>query len=354
VPLPDPHPGFWQGKRVLVTGHTGFKGSWAALWLQHRGARVFGLALEPEALSMCRLVHLAAPVESHIVDLRDAAAVARMVQRTQPELVLHLAAQALVPKSLTDPVGTFAVNVSGTVHLLEALRSAAELRAALIVTSDKVYAEAQPPHPHVETDRFGGADPYSASKAACELATAAMAQSFLHATGATIATARAGNVVGGGDFAPFRLVPDVVRAARNDTALHLRDPAATRPWQHVLDCVGAYLSYLGGLATRDDLPAALNFGPPPGRQPTVAELADAMTAALGATRRWEHQPAPETPERHALALDATLASHCLGWTPRLSGRRMVDSTAAWYRAWAVGDDMRAVTLQQIREYEALP
>lgn len=341
---------FWRGQRVLVTGHTGFKGGWVALWLQAMGAEVSGLALPPETISLFRLLHLDALVRSHFVDLRDAAAVAAAVAQAKPQIVLHLAAQALLPRSLTEPAETFAVNVSGTVHLLDALRSAADLRAVLIVTSDKVYADAV--RPHSEADPLGGADPYSASKAACEMATEAMARSFLRPRGVVVATARGGNVIGGGDFAPWRLVPDVVRAARGDAALRLRDPGATRPWQHVLDCLAGYLAYLEALAGGRDVPPALNFGPGAGAQPSAGELAAALQQALGVPPGWTPSDTP-IPERHRLALDSSLARRSLGWRDRLPGRRMIEATASWYRAWSEGADMRTFSLNQIREYEAL-
>ena len=352
--LSRPDPLFWRGKRVLVTGHTGFKGGWAALWLQQLGADVSGLALPPEPLSLFSLLHLDGPVRSHFADLRDARAVAEAVRTARPQVVLHLAAQALLPRAFTEPTETFAVNVSGTVNLLEALRATDDLAAVLIVTSDKVYAETGAPHAHTETDPLGGADPYSASKAACELATVSMAQSFLQPRSVVVATARAGNVIGGGDFAPWRLVPDVVRAARDDTALHLRDANATRPWQHVLDCVGGYLAYLRALASGRNVPLALNFGPRSTVQPTAGELAAAVQQALGVAAGWTQRPDPALPERHTLAIDSTLARRCLGWTDRLSAKLMVEQTAAWYQAWSEGADMRAVTLRQIRAYEALP
>ncbi|HUB15743.1 MAG TPA: CDP-glucose 4,6-dehydratase [Acetobacteraceae bacterium] len=351
--LSRPDPSFWRGKRVLVTGHTGFKGGWAALWLQQLGADVSGLALPPEPLSLFWLAHLDGPVHSHLVDLRDASAVTEVVRAVQPQIVLHLAAQALLPRALVEPAETFAVNVTGTVNLLAALSGIEPLAAVLVITSDKVYAASEVPHAHVESDPLGGGDPYSASKAACELATAAMAQSFLRPRGVVVATARAGNVIGGGDFAPRRLVPDVVRAARDDTALELRDPNATRPWQHVLDCVAGYLTYLQALTSVPDVPTALNFGPRGATRRTAGDLAVAVQQALGVTRSWRQQPDPALPEAHALAIDSTLARRWLGWTDRLTGAPMIEQTAAWYRAWSEGADMRAVTLRQIRNYEAL-
>jgi len=348
-------PRFWAGKRVLLTGHTGFKGGWAALWLHRLGARVTGLALPPEGLTLCGSAGIERLVFGHHADLRDPAAVADVVRACHPELVLHLGAQALVPTAHHHPVDTFATNLLGTVHLLEALRSVDGLRAVLIVTTDKVYLPAPDGTPHREADRLGGHEPYAASKAACEFATAAMARTYLAPRGVAVATARGGNVIGGGDFAFGRLVPDAVRAALAGVPLALRNPHATRPWQHVLDCLSGYLAYLAALAERDPVPAALNFGPSPASTPvTVATLASAVQEALGAAASWITDPAPHPPETHALALDSTQARAVLGWRDRMSPRLAVEATADWYRAWADGEpDMGALTLRQIAAYEAL-
>lgn len=354
MPPPDLDPQFWGGKRVLVTGHTGFKGAWASYWLHLLGAEVFGLALEPDVTSMYRLLRLDELIHSQVADLRDRAAVARAIAVARPELVLHLAAQPLIHRAIADPNETFAVNVCGTVHLLDALRHVPELRAVLVITSDKVYVDTEDGRAHPEADRLGGRDPYSASKAACEIATAAMAQSFLTAQGVRIATARGGNVIGGGDFAPWRLVPDAVRAARAGTPLTLRNPDAMRPWQHVLDCLCGYFSYLAALTSDRPLPNSLNFGPRLRHHATVAELAAAMQNALGAVQGWTHAPDPTARETQALAIDSRLARRVLGWSDRVSGRRMIATTAAWYQAWARGADMRVVSRRQIEKYQALP
>jgi CDP-glucose 4,6-dehydratase len=350
--LPDP--GFWRGKRVLLTGHTGFKGAWAALWLARMGAEVTGLSLPADELSLFALADVGRGLRSRLVDLRDAAAVDEVVAEARPELVLHMAAQPIVRRSLVDPVETFATNVLGTVHLLDALRRSEGVRAILVVTSDKVYHHGDHPTAFAEDDRLGGVDPYSASKAACEIAVASFAQSLLAPRGIACATARGGNVVGGGDFAADRLVPDAVRAARANTPLVLRHPGATRPWQHVLDCVNGYFVYLEGLGRGHDLPAALNFGPPPDGSLPVSQLASAVLTALGVASDWEHRPQPGSVEMQSLAIDSSLARRVLGWRDRLTGDGLVDATAGWYRAWADGADMRRTTLDQIAAFEAMP
>jgi CDP-glucose 4,6-dehydratase len=347
---------FWRGKRVLLTGHTGFKGGWAALWLHRLGAEVTGLGLAPDQPGLCDALGVEQLVPSHRVDVRDALAVARVVGEAQPQFVLHMAAQPLVRRSLREPVETFATNVMGTVHLLQALRTVEALQAVLVVTTDKVYAPDGKGLPHREADRLGGPDPYAASKAACELATAAMAASFLVPAGVAVATARGGNVIGGGDFAPDRLVPDAMRAALSGNQLVLRNPDATRPWQHVLDCLAGYMTFLAALAQPRPLPASLNFGPAPGApQVSVGTLAATMLEALGAANAWTHDQSPQPPETQALALDSRQARETLGWRDRLTGQQMVEATATWYRAWAAGEeDMRTVSLRQIAAYEAMP
>jgi CDP-glucose 4,6-dehydratase len=353
MPTINPCPGFWRGRRVLLTGHTGFKGCWLAFWLHHPGAEVTGIARSPSEHRLFELLRLDALVHTGVADLRDADAVAAVVADAQPEVVLHLTAQTSVQRSLLSPAESFEINVLGTVHLLNALRVVPGLNAVLVVTTDKVYADIPDGKARREADRLGGRDPYSASKAAVELATAAMAQSFLAPNGVAVGTARAGNVIGGGDFSPGRLVPDVVNAARSGQTLTLRNPESQRPWQHVLDCLSGYLAYAAALATDPTTPRALNFGPGSATNPTVGEIANAMLEALGVPDAWSYVPRPEMRETHMLRLDSTLARRTLGWTDRLPGQRMIAETAAWYRAWARDADMRAVTLRQITDYEAL-
>jgi CDP-glucose 4,6-dehydratase len=353
MPRGKPDPGFWRGRRVLLTGHTGFKGSWLALWLHHLGAEVTGIARASSEHRLFRLLCLDELVQTRVADIRDANAIATVVAEAQPDIVMHLTAQTSVQRSLVDPAESFAINVLGTVNLLNALRGVPRLAAVLVVTTDKVYADIPDGKARREADRLGGRDPYSASKAAGELATAAMAQSFLAPNGVAVATARAGNVIGGGDFAPGRLVPDVVNAARTGRKLTLRNPESRRPWQHVLDCLSGYLAYAAALATDPTVPPTLNFGPRADAGPTVGDIANAMLEALGAPGVWTYAPLPEVRETHMLKLDSTLARRTLGWTDRLPGHQMIAETAAWYRAWSQDADMQAVTLQQIAAYEAL-
>jgi CDP-glucose 4,6-dehydratase len=345
-------PAFWRGKRVLLTGHTGFKGAWAAIWLSRMGAQVTGLALPPDQQpSLFELAGVARGIDSRLVDLRDAPAVRRIVDSRPFDIVLHMAAQPIVRAAIEDPVATYATNVMGTVQLLQALRDQPALKAVLVVTTDKVYANAETGRAFAEDDALGGKDPYSASKAAAELVAASFAKSYFDRMGVPLATARGGNVIGGGDFSRDRLVADVVRAARAGETVVLRHPEATRPWQHVLDCLAGYLTYLQALAERPDAPRALNFGPRPGGpQVSVGELAGLGVAALGA-RPWRHDPDPNSLEAKALAIDATRAREVLGFESRLDAPAAVALTMDWYRRQAAGEAALDLCLEEIEGYE---
>lgn len=348
-------PGFWRAKRVLLTGHTGFKGSWAAIWLTRLGARVAGLALPPEQTpSLFELADVASLIDSRFADLRDPAAVAAALGADEFDLVLHMAAQPIVRTAIEHPVETFASNVMGTVHLLQALRARPGLTAALVVTSDKVYANAETGRAFAEGDALGGKDPYSASKAATEIAVQSFAKSYFEPARVPLATARGGNVIGGGDFSRDRIVADIVRAARSQAPVVLRHPEATRPWQHVLDCVAGYLAYLQALATDPATPRAMNFGPRPGGpEVTVGELATLGVEALGA-QPWRHAPDPLSIEARALAIDAGLAKRALGFESRLDAPAAVSLTMDWYRRQANGEDARGLCEREIADYEGRP
>ncbi len=345
------NPDFWRGRRVLLTGHTGFKGSWAALWLTRMGAKVHGLSLAPDSdpNPFDTLADWSA-ISSRIGDIRGPGIVRNTVAEAKPEIVLHMAAQALVRRSYREPAETFDTNVMGTVNLLNALRDAPNVKAVLIVTSDKVYENKEDGRAFRETDPLGGDDPYSASKAAAEIVTASMARSFFEERDIPVATARAGNVVGGGDFSEDRLVPDLWRAGKSGIPVSLRYPRATRPWQHVLDPVNGYLLYLERLAAGDCGQRALNFGPGNAETLTVSVVADRVMGALGMATGWVQAEGEFPKEKQALTLDASLATETIGWVPRLDMEDTVRWTADWYRAYNEGADMHDFTLAQLSEF----
>ena len=355
VKAPAIDPAFWYGRRVFLTGHTGFKGAWTALWLKRLGAEVQGYALRPETEpALWPLVAEGVLARETIADINDGAALAGALDAARPEIVLHLAAQALVRRSYVEPLATIAANTLGTAALLDALRGREGLKAVVIVTTDKVYANADTGRDFVEDDPLGGHDPYSASKAAAELIARSYAASFFDKAAVSVATARAGNVVGGGDWSADRLIPDIWRAMQAESPLLLRHPDATRPWQHVLEPVRGYLMYAEALTRDPALPRALNFGPKPARPMTVAEVADAVSSAMGADRAWERDAGEHPPEMKLLSLDPGLAGRALGWRPRLADAEGVEWTARWYSDFAAGADARGLCEAQIARYEALP
>lgn len=339
----------WRSRRVLVTGHTGFKGSWLSLWLDALGAEVSGLSLPPPTQpSLHELLDCNPGIQSHIVDIRDASAVRTVVMETSPEFVFHLAAQPIVRDSYEIPLETFETNVMGTANLLDTCRDLPDLQALVVVTSDKVYDPAPAAQPYTEQARLGGHDPYSASKAAAELTTTAWRRSFFE--GQRIATARAGNVIGGGDWGNYRLIPDIVRAVAGNRTLHIRYPAATRPWQHVLEPLYGYLLLAGQLAAaRVKLPAEFNFGPRVASVVPVAELLKMCSAYLP-DLQWTCDQGPRAYESPALAVDANLAERLLGWRPVLSLDENIRWTFDWYRRQSAGDDARELCLEQIAAF----
>ena len=341
--------GAWSGRRVLVTGHTGFKGSWLAFWLREMGAKLTGLSLDPDTdPSHWRQLALG-DVADHRVDLRDAAAVRTIVHESRPEVVFHLAAQPLVRRSYRDPAGTFAANVTGLVNLFEALRECEGLRAIVNATTDKVYAEHASATGYRESDPLGGHDPYSTSKACAELVSDCYRKSYFAQTGARLATARAGNVIGGGDWAEDRLVPDLVRAATSRQALRIRHPEATRPWQHVLDPLSGYLRLGQALLAGEDCAEAWNLGPEGDGEVTVREL----TARLHA--HWprlqvEIDEGQHPHEAAILRLDCAKARQRLAWRPVWTLEAGLDRTASWYRAFY--EEGRVHTASDLAAYVA--
>lgn len=323
---------FWRGRRVLVTGCTGFKGSWLTAWLSRMGAQLSGCGLDPATgPALFDLAGIGGLIERLPCDIRDADAVRSMVERAAPEVVFHLAAQPLVLESLRDPLRTVATNTMGTAHLLEAVRRSGKVRAVVVVTSDKCYRDTR--LPCAEDDALGGSDPYSASKAAAEIVVAAWRHSFLRAeSGTGVATARAGNVVGGGDFNADRLLPDLMRAAHAGRPAVLRHPRAVRPWQHVLDALCGYLVLAQAL---HDRPAAFdtawNFGPPADDAWTVAQVAAFALQQLG-YGTWQAEEQPYRHETAILRLSSSRARRRLGWKPLLDMERTLGWTVEGYRA----------------------
>jgi len=346
---------FWRGRRVLLTGHTGFKGAWMSLWLRRLGARVTGLALPPATEPNLWNI-LGAGLKdteggrSVIGDIRDAELVRGTVAQADPQIVIHMAAQALVRESYRDPLATYATNVMGTAALLQACRSVPHLECVVIVTSDKVYENRGEGRAFAEHDRLGGHDPYSNSKACTELLTASFRDSF-YAGGPPIATARAGNVIGGGDWSEDRLIPDCVRALRSGKAVNLRYPDAVRPWQHVLEPLSGYLALAEGLVKAPGgTPRAVNFGPDPASFCTVREVVDTFGARFSGRPGWVRDPAPQPAEAQALTLSSALAGRTLDWHPRLDIRESLSWTADWYLAHAAGKNMWELSEEQIARY----
>jgi len=344
------NPAFWKHRRVLLTGHTGFKGSWMALLLQELGAHVTGVGLPPETEpNLFSLFTFGGEQPFFFADIRDRAALARIVHEADPEIAIHMAAQPLVRNSYIYPHETFETNAMGTVHLLESLRNAANLLAALIVTTDKVYLNQNGPKAFIESDPLGGADPYSASKAAAEMAVSSYARSFFRPLGIPVSTARAGNIIGGGDWAKDRLVPDLWRARRAKRAVVLRFPHAIRPWQHVLDPLYGYLLYLERMASA---PESLNFGPAPDQLWTVLDLAQNVEKHFASKPLFvfEKNSDAHFPEIQTLSIDASLAYRTLGWRCLLDIEKAVEWTCSWYKAFDEGRDVRSLSLTQIQHY----
>lgn len=350
--MTKPSRAFWSGKRVLLTGHTGFKGAWSAIWLSGLGARVSGLALAPkDSPNLFEMAGIANRIGHHCVDLRDSNAVRSLLAGQKFDIVIHMAAQALVRASIEDPVGTFATNVMGTANLLDELRDQSDLQAIVVITSDKVYSNNETGGAFTEGDPLGGKDPYSASKAAVEITTSSFAHTFFKKAKTPVATARGGNVIGGGDFSQDRIMADVIRAALAGSVTVLRHPDAVRPWQHVLDCLAGYFVYTERLATVPDTPRAMNFGPRPGAQSmSVGELATRAITGLSA-QPWRYEPDDTSIEARNLAVDTRLARDVLGFQSRLNATAAVDWTVDWHRRQACGESALKLCEEQIARYE---
>lgn len=348
-------PAFWRDRRVLLTGHTGFKGSWLALWLQSMGSLVYGFSLDvPTQPSLYELARVGEGMAGETTgDVRDAAAVSRELERHRPECVIHLAAQPLVRRSFADPRETFETNVIGTVNVLEAIRRHPSATVAVIVTSDKCYENREWEWAYRECEPMGGHDPYSASKGAAELVTAAYRRSFFDGPGRPrVASARAGNVIGGGDWGADRLIPDLVRARLEARTLHVRNPEAVRPWQHVLNPLSGYLLLAQALWEHPRLAGGWNFGPPEDDARSVRWMVEQLRARWDGKPDWEHDRLEHPHEARYLKLDSSRARLHLGWRPPVALAEALDSIVRWYGALLAGIDLRTVTLSQIEELTA--
>lgn len=343
----------YDGARVLVTGHTGFKGAWLSLVLDRLGAHVTGVSLGPQPKGIFELGGVASKVESHIFDIRDRQRIADVVAQAEPEFVFHLAAQSLVPESYDAPVETFDVNVVGTASVLAACTPAESVRAVVAVTSDKVYANDGSGRAFAESDPLGGGDPYSASKSATEMVVSSWRYSFLGESPGrswALGSARAGNVIGGGDRASNRVVPDIVRALETGSPVRLRNPQAVRPWQFVLEPVVGYLMYAASLVERQAAtPSELNFGPSASSATTVETLVDRFIERWGGGR-WEPTDDRPGPEASVLLLDSARAASALGWRSCLDLDDVIRLTVDWYRCAADGGDCAALSVRQVDDY----
>ena len=343
---------FWKGKRVLITGHSGFKGAWMALWLNRLGAQVTGISLQPATTpNLSDLLSLPTIVDSHFCDIRDLGLLAPLIRKAQPEIVFHLAAQALVRASYQDPLATFSTNVQGTANVLEALRPLDSIRVIVAVTTDKVYANLEQPFPFRETDALGGRDPYSASKAAAEIVIASYRDSYLQEKGNAVASARAGNVIGGGDWSQDRLIPDAIRAWNANQPLHIRRPQSIRPWQHVLEPLAGYAMLAEQLWQNPALSGAYNFGPETYEAATVREVVQLAQNAYGSGHVSWGDGTEGPHEAGWLALEIAKARSLLGVKPRWTLEESVRRAVHWYRQHRDGINPSALCHSDIDGYE---
>lgn len=351
---------FWDGRRVLVTGHTGFKGAWLSLWLQSLGAHVTGLSDHVLASpSLFDVAGVGDGMRTHWVDIRDPGPLTSAIRASEPEIVLHLAAQSLVRTSLEQPRLTYETNVMGTVNLLEAVRATPGVRVAIIVTSDKCYDNTDADRSHPDSDPMGGNDPYASSKGCAELVTAAYRRSFFGADGpgggaevpCRIATARAGNVIGGGDWSRDRLVPDAMRATLAGTRLEVRNPESVRPWQHVLNPLSGYLVLAQLLWAHPDLAGGWNFGPDDDDTVSVGSLLERIAARWTGPFAWHRDDGPHPAEERTLRIDSSHTRQALGWRPAWNLSAGVEALVEWYGAYRDGARMGDATRRQISEFE---
>jgi CDP-glucose 4,6-dehydratase len=345
---------FWGGKRVLITGHTGFKGGWLTIWLKRLGADVTGISLPPSTTpSLFELAQVARGIQSHICDIRDESALRQLINMAKPEVVFHLAAQPLVRESYRYPLKTFATNIMGTAHVLDVLRGQNEVKVAVIVTTDKVYLNQEHCYPYCEEDALGGHDPYSASKAASEIVISSYRKAYLSEKGVAVASARAGNVIGGGDWSEDRLIPDAVIAWNSDRPLIIRNPKAIRPWQNVLEPLSGYITLAQKLWHQPELAGAYNFGPNSHEAGTVEMVVNLARSAYGSGSIQIDNESNNPHEARWLALEVAKARTALNVQPKWRLAESVQRTMSWYKAQHQGADARSLCEAEIADYEAL-
>ena len=349
------NPDFWLGKRVFLTGHTGFKGSWLSLWLQSLGAKVHGLALDPPTTpNLFSVAQVSAGMANHTIgDIRDLAMVQKVLQTAQPDIVIHMAAQPLVRLSYLEPVETYATNVLGTVHVLEAARKAPSVKAIVVVTTDKCYENKEWAWGYREDEPMGGHDPYSNSKGCAELVTSAYRNSFMQTSGIALASARAGNVIGGGDWATDRLLPDILRAFEQNQPVTIRNPQATRPWQHVLEPLSGYLTLAEHLHTYGQAYAeGWNFGPKDDDAKPVQWIVEYMANTWGKGASWKQDGGVHPHEANYLKLDISKAKARLGWQPCWPLATSLELITSWHQAYLANIDMKKLCLAHIKQYSS--
>jgi len=347
---------FWKGKRVLVTGHAGFKGSWLCLWLNQLGANISGISLEEPVSNpnMFSSLQIKKSLDDHRIDITHPDACFKIIKATKPEIIFHLAAQPLVMKSYTDPLTTYKTNVMGTANILEAARNTVSVKTIVVITSDKCYENIEKDYSYLETDALGGHDPYSSSKACAEHVASAYYRSFFKDKGVGLATARAGNVIGGGDWSENRLIPDAVKAWANDKKLFIRYPLATRPWQHVLEPLSGYLTLAEHLWNDSNkFSEGWNFGPDMKNVKTVQDTVKLSAQIWGNSAKWEHSNNNQLHEASLLQLSSDKARSLLGWQPIIEFAEAVSESIYWYKEYYSGNkNMLELTLKQIANYES--
>jgi CDP-glucose 4,6-dehydratase len=344
---------FWNGKKVLVTGHTGFKGGWLCLWLESLGAEVYGISLDPNTkFSLFNECNIKSSVKSEIADIRDLDKIKRLIKSISPEIIIHMAAQPLVRLSYESPVDTFSTNVMGTLNIFESARMLTSLKAIVNVTTDKCYENKEWVWGYRESDELGGFDPYSSSKACSEILTRAYRRSFFDNMGIGVATVRAGNVIGGGDWSQDRLVPDILLSIQNGKTVKVRNPLAIRPWQHVLEPLSGYLIIAQLLYKRNlEFSDSWNFGPNNTDVKTVSWIVERILSTWGSDVEWAHDKSEQPKETNYLQLDISKVRRILDWQPKWNIEKAIENIVIWHKSWLKNENMKSICLEQIKEYQ---